>query len=136
MAAVSALIVFGLYQVSDLQMDFGNRFRWPLVFPVALVLLSRPWGALDGAAGAKSAGTGSAETGSAGTGLARRGRRVGVSGDGATVSATTPSARWSALALLICTVTAIGGAAAYQASGGYALIAAVVAGVAAAAGST
>ncbi|MEZ0107612.1 hypothetical protein ABH920_001604 [Catenulispora sp. EB89] len=42
LAATSALIIFTLYQVSNLQMDFGNRFRWQLIFPIAVVLLARP----------------------------------------------------------------------------------------------
>lgn len=42
LAATSALVIFTLYQISNLQMDFGNRFRWQLIFPIAVVLLARP----------------------------------------------------------------------------------------------
>jgi len=42
LAGVSALIIMTLYRVSTLQQDFGNRFCWQLLFPVGVVLLSRP----------------------------------------------------------------------------------------------
>jgi hypothetical protein len=126
MAAVSALIVFGLYSVSDLQMDFGNRFRWQLLFPVALVLLSRPWFAERGTA-AEAAETAEAAVASVATDPLDPPSEA----PGTAAPATTPSARWSALALFICAVTAIGGAADYQASPGIAVTAAVIAGLAA-----
>ncbi|WP_216215985.1 hypothetical protein [Amycolatopsis aidingensis] len=42
LAAVSAAVVLGVYQKSDLVMDPGHRFYWQLLFPVVLVVLSRP----------------------------------------------------------------------------------------------
>lgn len=137
MAAVGALIVFGLYQISDLQMDFGNRFRWQLVFPVALVLLSRPWFAEVGAPTAAEmlAGADGSDPDTAQAVIAEPLPAPAESiahADGAgNLPATAPSARWSAVAVFLCAVTAIGGAAAYQASAGLAITAAVVAGIAA-----
>lgn len=147
MAAVGALIVFGLYQISDLQMDFGNRFRWQLMFPVALVLLSRPWFAERGAAGA-AAGTADAVAVDTGTEavatspiidgavidgtIAEDTPAAATTGSAAPAFGPSPSARWSALAVFICAVTEIGGAAAYQASSGIAVTAAVIAAIAAA----
>jgi len=38
----SMLIIFGVYKRSELVMDTGHRFYWQLLFPVVLVVLSRP----------------------------------------------------------------------------------------------
>ena len=113
LAGISALLVMTLYRVSSLQQDFGNRFCWQLLFPVGLVLLSRPLFAE--AAGARrspvvrrfirqhadstdSAGSAdSADTADVAPAVA------GVAG------ATPASARWSALTVLIAAVTAFVG---------------------------
>ena len=110
LAGISALLVMTLYRVSSLQQDFGNRFCWQLLFPVGLVLLSRPLFAE--AAGARrnpvrlrfirqsadsADAAGSADSGEAAPAVA------GVAG------ATPASARWSALTVLIATVTAFVG---------------------------
>ncbi|RZQ62270.1 hypothetical protein [Amycolatopsis suaedae] len=42
LAVTSALVVLGVYRQSDLVMDTGNRFYWQLLFPVVLLVLSRP----------------------------------------------------------------------------------------------
>lgn len=42
LACTTAFVVFTVYRVSNLGMDFGNRFRWQLLFPIAVVLLCRP----------------------------------------------------------------------------------------------
>ncbi len=44
LAAVSAVIVLGLYKHADLVMDPANRFYWQLLFPVVVVVLCRPLG--------------------------------------------------------------------------------------------
>jgi hypothetical protein len=105
LAGVSALIIMTLYRVSSLQQGFGNRFCWQLLFPVGLVLLSRPL---------------FAET----AGVRRRPvvrrfiRQQNADAaesvpEVAGVAGTTPaSARWSALAVLIAAVTAFVGSAA------------------------
>ncbi|HET9172401.1 MAG TPA: hypothetical protein VFN97_23445 [Actinospica sp.] len=97
LAGVSALIIMVLYRVSSLQMDFGNRFCWQLLFPVALVLLSRPLYADAGAGrGAplirqKSTAPDAEQTESA--------EVVGVPG------VAPASVRWTALTLLIAAIT-------------------------------
>jgi hypothetical protein len=42
LALVSAAVVLGLYLQSTLVMDPGHRFYWQLLFPVVLLVLSRP----------------------------------------------------------------------------------------------
>ena len=42
LACITAFVVFTVYRISSLGMDFGNRFRWQLLFPLAVVLLCRP----------------------------------------------------------------------------------------------
>ncbi len=42
LACTSAFVIFTVYRISNLGMDFGNRFRWQLLFPLAVVLLCRP----------------------------------------------------------------------------------------------
>ncbi|WP_158688107.1 MULTISPECIES: hypothetical protein [Actinomycetes] len=42
LAVTALLIVFGVYKRSELVMDTGNRFCWQLLFPVVVVVLSRP----------------------------------------------------------------------------------------------
>ena len=42
LALTSAAVVLGLYHSSLLAMNFTNRFEWQLLFPVAVVVLSRP----------------------------------------------------------------------------------------------
>ncbi|GAB3491628.1 hypothetical protein [Amycolatopsis cihanbeyliensis] len=42
LAVTSAVLVFGVYRQSELVMDTGHRFYWQLLFPVALLVLSRP----------------------------------------------------------------------------------------------
>jgi hypothetical protein len=42
LAVTSAAVVLGLYHSSLLAMNFTNRFEWQLLFPVAVVVLSRP----------------------------------------------------------------------------------------------
>jgi hypothetical protein len=42
LACTTAFVVFTVYRISSLGMDFGNRFRWQLLFPLAVVLLCRP----------------------------------------------------------------------------------------------
>jgi hypothetical protein len=111
LAGVSALIVMTLYRVSSLQQDFGNRFCWQLLFPVGLVLLSRPL---------------FAETAGVRRGpVVRRFIRqqnpdaAGSVPEVAGVAGTTPaSARWSALAVLVAAVTAFVGSAADEPQGG------------------
>jgi hypothetical protein len=121
LAGVSALIIMTLYRVSALQQDFGNRFCWQLLFPVALVLLSRPLFAdvIGGEGrpvvrrfvrqGAVTAGTDDSEAlnspGTPETVVVIVPEIAGVAGT------TPPSARWSALALLIAAVAAFTGAA-------------------------
>jgi hypothetical protein len=110
LAGAGALIIMVLYRVSALQMDFADRFCWQLLFPVALVVLSRPLyseGTAESAAPltrqstAKSAGTdGGTAAAAPATATAEV---VGVGGVAA------PSARWSALALLIAGITAYTG---------------------------
>ena len=101
LAGISALLIMTLYRVSSLQQGFGNRFCWQLLFPVALVLLSRPLFAE--AAGARR------------NPVVRRFIRQNAepaesAPEVAGVAGTTPaSARWSALAVLIAAVTAFVG---------------------------
>jgi hypothetical protein len=104
LAAVSALIVMTLYRVSSLQQDFGNRFCWQLLFPVGLVLLSRPLFA-------ETAGVRRRP-------VVRRFIRQQNADEAesvpevAGVAGPTPaSARWSALAVLVASVTAFVGSA-------------------------
>ena len=122
LAGVGALIVMTLYRVSSLQQDFGNRFCWQLLFPVGLVLLSRPLFA-------ETAGVRRSP-------VVRRFIRqqnpdaagsvpevAGVAG----VAGTTPaSARWSALAVLVAAVTALVGPAADVPQGGLVAIGLIV----------
>ncbi|WIY05105.1 hypothetical protein QRX60_15145 [Amycolatopsis mongoliensis] len=42
LSVVAAFVVLGVYRPSNLVMDPGHRFYWQLLFPVALVALSRP----------------------------------------------------------------------------------------------
>ncbi|HVX18543.1 MAG TPA: hypothetical protein VHA73_10975 [Acidimicrobiales bacterium] len=42
LAVVAATIVLGLYKSSNLAMDPAHRFYWQLLFPVVVVVLSRP----------------------------------------------------------------------------------------------
>jgi hypothetical protein len=105
LAGVSAVIVMTLYRVSSLQQDFGNRFCWQLLFPVGLVLLSRPLFA-------ETAGVRRRP-------VVRRFIRQQKADaaesvpEVAGVAGTTPaSARWSALAVLVASVTAFVGSAA------------------------
>ncbi|MGC7101766.1 hypothetical protein ACPZ19_44445 [Amycolatopsis lurida] len=42
LAATSAIVVLGVYRNSELVMDIGHRFYWQLLFPVVLLVLSRP----------------------------------------------------------------------------------------------
>ena len=106
LAAVSAAIIMVVYRVSALQMDFADRFRWQLLFPVALVLLCRP---LFGEA------------------LLGETESVAHASPSAPAPMPAPSARWSALAVLICAVTAIAGGAAHQPGRGTAVAAALLA---------
>ena len=106
LAGVSALIIMVLYRVSSLEMNFANRFTWQLLFPVALVLLSRPLYADAGAGrGAPlirqktTAREEAAETAES----AETPEVVGVPG------VAPASARWTSLTLLIAAVTAYTG---------------------------
>ena len=102
LAGVSALVIVVLYRVSVLQMNFADRFCWQLLFPVALVVLSRPLyseGTAQSAAPLARQST-AARAGADGKAAAEV---VGVGGVAA------PSARWSALALLIAGITAYTG---------------------------
>jgi hypothetical protein len=113
LAGISALIIMTLYRVSSLQQDFGNRFCWQLLFPVALVLLSRPLFAE--AAGAQriavvrrfirqNPDTAGSAAGADPADAAQEAPEVtGVAGP------APASARWSALAVLIAAVTAFVG---------------------------
>ena len=107
LAGVSALVIVVLYRVSVLQMNFADRFCWQLLFPVALVVLSRPLyseGTAESAASLTRQSTAAARAGSDGEAAASATANVvGVSGVAA------PSARWSALALLIAGITAYTG---------------------------
>ncbi|HTJ66107.1 MAG TPA: hypothetical protein VL551_01135 [Actinospica sp.] len=94
LAGVSSLIIMVLYRVSALQMDFANRFCWQLLFPVALVLLSRPL---------FTEGSGGRAAPLVRQGSAASAEVTGVPGPAA------PSARWSAFALLIAAITAYTG---------------------------
>ncbi|GAA2030262.1 hypothetical protein GCM10009839_32430 [Catenulispora yoronensis] len=105
LAAVSALVFVLLYHQSALSMDFGNRFRWQVLFPVPLVLLSRPLSA------AKS--------------------DPGAPGSAHAVN-SAPSARWSGLAVAICALTAFIAVTPDQVGAGLAVLAALTAGVCAA----
>jgi hypothetical protein len=106
LAGVSALIIMVLYRVSTLQMDFADRFCWQLLFPVALVLLSRPLYSEGKAASAallaRQSTAARARTDGEATSAATA-EVVGVSGVAA------PSARWAALTLLIAGITAYTG---------------------------
>ena len=106
LAGVSALIIMTLYRVSTLQQDFGNRFCWQLLFPVGLVLLTRPLfaEAVDARRHPVQVmrrfirqNADSAETAKAAPEVA------GVAG------ATPASPRWSALAVLVAAVAAFVG---------------------------
>ena len=101
LAGVSALVIVVLYRVSALQMNFADRFCWQLLFPVALVVLSRP---LYSEGTAESAATlarqNTAAAARVGAGRESAAEVVGVSG------VAGPSARWSAVALLIAGITA------------------------------
>jgi hypothetical protein len=120
LAGVSALVIMTLYRVSSLQQDFGNRFCWQLLFPVALVLLSRPlfteivsgqgfpavrrFVRQSPTAADPDAAEVPAASGVPGTVV------VTVVPEVAGVAGTTPpSARWSALALLIAALAAFTG---------------------------
>jgi hypothetical protein len=101
LSGVSALIIMLLYRVSALQMDYADRFCWQLLFPVALVLLSRPLYAEAAADGARLVRQGVAPGDGSGGGV--RAEVTGVPG------VVAPSARWTALALLIAGITAYTG---------------------------
>jgi hypothetical protein len=111
LAGLGALIVMTVYRVSWLQQDFGNRFCWQLLFPVALVLLSRPLfaeaaGVRRGPVARRLVRQQNADAAEAAPEVA------GVAGP------TPASARWSALAVLIAAVTAFTGSAADVPQGG------------------
>jgi hypothetical protein len=111
LAGVGALIVMTLYRVSSLQQDFGNRFCWQLLFPVALVLLSRPLFAE--AAGVRRGPVVRRFIRQQNPAAAEAAPEVaGVAGP------TPASARWSALAVLIAAVTAFVGSATDVPQGG------------------
>ena len=103
LAGVSALIIMTLYRVSTLQQDFGNRFCWQLLFPVGLVLLSRPLFAE--AAGAQRHPVVRRFIRQNAEGADSAPKVAGVAG------AVPASARWSALAVLIAAVAAYVGSA-------------------------
>ena len=112
LAGISALIIMTLYRVSSLQQDFGNRFCWQLLFPVGLVLLSRPLFAE--AADARRhpvvrrfirqhVAWAETKTAAAADAAEAAPEVAGVAG------ATPASARWSALAVLIAALAAFVG---------------------------
>jgi uncharacterized membrane protein YhaH (DUF805 family) len=114
LAGISALIIMTLYRVSSLQQDFGNRFCWQLLFPVALVLLSRPLFAE--AAGVQRSLVvrrfirQNPETPDSADATADPADAEQAAPEVAGVAGPTPaSARWSALAVLIAAVTAFVG---------------------------
>lgn len=97
LAGTTALVVFTVYRISNLGMDFGNRFRWQLLFPIAVVLLCRPL-PLRRDETAEPAGTSGA-----------------------------PSPRWAALAVFLGALTVLEGSATYATARNVAVAASIIA---------